>query len=371
MDGVLVDPDGLRAAAALARHQSEQVTVIEDYLHKTCQAAGAFTGPTVLSLFEGTYENAFKIAADGLKASATTNAKVAEMLEACAVAYQAADRASYDGFARIAGGENWGLDPYSAAGSGGSNFVPGGRVPTGKAPGAPEDTPGGSGGVLGTLDSASAFTSEHIDEHAKAVLKKMSHETVMYGGEHTYKEDLPFKRDAHGEIERDIYGQPKRVDADPAAKGLLDGAESGLKKRLKFIDDPLGIKEHRSNFVDAMGKKIDLPGRIGAEPTLTDAYDNERGGVHSMQGRQHEPGYHAAAEREQAIGERKDKVVGVYDAGKAALDFRNDQTMGVGKSVEGLNNTWDGLKEAAATRDKMQGIAAAGPNTSATTWGRS
>lgn len=371
MDGVLVDPDGLRAAAALARHQAGQVTAIEDYLQKTCRADGAFTGPTVLSLFEGTYESAFKIAADGLKASATTNAKVAEMLEACAAAYQAADRASYDGFARIAGGENWGLDPYSAAGSGASAFGRGGCVPTGKAPGEPAAAPGSSGGVLGALDSASAVSSEYIDEHAKSVLKNMSHETVMYHGERRYKDDLPYKRDEHGDFERDIYGQPKRVDADPEPKGLVDEAESGLKKRLKFIDDPLGIKEHRGNLVDAVVDKVDLPRRIGAEPTITDAFDNERRGVHSMQGRQHEVGYHAAAEREHEISERVDKVTGVYDAGKAVLEHRDDWTLGTGEKLQGLKGTWDGLNEAAATRDKMQGIAAAGPNTSATTWGRS
>lgn len=369
---MLVDPDGLRAGAALARHQAEQVKVIEDYLHRTCRADGAFTGPTVLNLFEGTYENAFRIATEGLQASATTNVKVADMLEACAASYQAADRASYDGFARIAGGENWGVDAYSAAGSGVSGFGRGGRVRADPVPGT-EAGPGsrGSGGVLGALDSTSAFTSEYVDTYGKAALKNMSHETVMYNEQRIYKDDLPFKKDANGEIVRDIYGQPKRVDSDPEPKGLLDGAESGLKKRLKFINDPLGIEDQRDKFVDAKVESIEAPGRVGAGPTINDAFDNERGGVHSMVGREQNEAYHAAAEREHAIGERVDKVTGAYDAGKAVLENRGDVTLGVGASVKGLNGTWDGLNEAAASRDKLQGIIGEGPKTSAVNWGRS
>lgn len=371
MDGVLVDPDGLRAAAALARHQAEQVTGIEDYLHRTCQAAGAFAGPSILSLFEGTYENAFRIAADGLKASATTNGKVAEMLEACAAAYQAADRASYDGFARIAGGENWGVDPYSAVGSGQSTFTRGGCLPAGTAPGEPGAPAAGGGGVLGALDSASAFTSEYVDEHAKSVLGQMSHETVMHEGKRIYKDDLPYEEDENGKIVRDIYGEPKRVKADQEIPGLLDWTESGLKKRLEFIDDPLGIEDRKGRFVDAMVEKVDLPGRIGAERSITDAFDNERGGVHSMVGREQDKDYYAAAKREHEIGERVDKVTGVYDAGKAVLDNGADITLGTKESLTGLKGTWDELNAAAASRDKMQDIAGAGPNSSATNWGRS
>lgn len=358
MDGMVADPDGIRAAAALARHQADQIKAIDEYMRRTCQAAGAFTGPTMLSLFEGTYESAFGIAANGLAASFTTNIHLADALEAAAGAYEAADRGSYDVFARVAGGQSWEINPYAKVGSGQATFTSGPPIarasigPAGPAGAVPGD---GSvvGGALDKRDGVVGFVDTHVESHAKALLGKMSHETVMYGSHLIYKDDLP-----------------EGAEADlPTNPGALDRMDTRLEG-LNPLTDPMGIDKFKENLADRAVGKIDLPGHMGAERTLVDAYDNEHNGVRSMTGRQDDPGYHDAAAREKAIGDRVGRVTDTYDAGKAVLDFRHDHAVGIGGIAAGLHGTWDDLNAAAATRDRLHDLAGAGPDTSATDWAR-
>ncbi|MGQ0631847.1 MAG: hypothetical protein ACT4P1_12460 [Sporichthyaceae bacterium] len=350
MDGVLVDPDAIRAAAALLRQQANYVSQMDCYVNSTCKATGAFTGPTVLGLFEGTYENAFRLVADGLQVSLQENHQLADLLEQCAQGYVDADRGSYDAFARIAGPLGWDISAYQPVGSGRVGFAPGSCVTTAAKPAASASDGGPLlggvpvvGGALGALDSAAAFTSVHVDAHAKRMLGLAAHETVMYRGERIYKDDLP-----------------DGAEADPTPKSALDRMENSLEERLKPLDDPFGLNARKEKFGEWFHEKANISGS-----TIADDLDRRALGVsQSLIGNPDVSGYSAEVARNKAINDGTDKAIDVYDAGKAVLDFRHDQTMGLGGAVKGLSGTWDDLNAAASTRNRMQDIISGGPDPS-------
>ncbi|MGQ0625130.1 MAG: hypothetical protein ACT4PP_10855 [Sporichthyaceae bacterium] len=352
MSGVVVDPDGIRAAAALLRQQASYVSQMDCYVNTTCKASGAFTGPTVLSLFEGTYENAFRLVAEGLEISLQENNQLADLLEQCAQGYTDADRGSYDAFAQIAGPLGWELSTYQAAGSGQATFAPGPCVPTGVKP--PSTGPEGAallegtpmvGATLGALDSTVAYADQYVEDHTKRLLKKVAHETVMYQGRLIYKDDLP-----------------EGAKADPPADAL-DRFGNKLDSHAKKLTDPLGVSRFKGALADYAVQQLDVPGGLGVERNVVDELDRRRvGGSQALVGRPEVIGYNTEVARNKAISDGIGNVTGAYDAGKAVLDLRHDPTMGVGGAIEGLNGTWDDLNAAAATRDSMEDIISGGPD---------
>ena len=160
MNGFEVDPDALKASAAVATRQDDRLDRIDSYIASACSDFGAFS--SVLNLFQGSYESAVATARDGMSDSRKVAVKVRDAFSDSAQDYLDTDREAYEWF-KAKFGDLVNFPPYDPPGSG--EDVPGG--PTRTPPErrrratrtAPSRCPRRRGGSTGRSTSSPATTT--------------------------------------------------------------------------------------------------------------------------------------------------------------------------------------------------------------------
>ena len=322
-NGVRADLDGVRALGELSRRQAGHVGSIEEYLHHTCEASGAFQG--VMTFFHGTYSAVISAASEGLGGAKRTHEFAAQNFDDSAAAYETADRGAYDVLARVAGGAGWDIDPYRAAGSGDHTIGLGSGVdaPTDAEWKTPE-----AGSSLGEELKADA-KAQGIAE-LKSMPDRLTRDTVLVDGRRVFKDDLP-------EGFEGVDG-PDRIGK---AGGFLDK-----------VNDPLGLSKKLDDFKsNAVDNRVDHfhehGGKLG-EWTQQGKYQLDQApnavGAGSIKDDAHHS-YEEHADLHHNVREVAGWYDGVPDAKDYVMSFKDDPTGGIGQSVDGLKESWHGAKE--------------------------
>lgn len=338
MDGVRADIDGIRAAAALAQRQGEHMGEAEEYLHQSCTASAAFQG--VLGFFAGTYSSAVSNAVEGIRGTRSTHQRVAENLVACAGSYEAADRAAYDGFARVAGQEHWGIGAYVPTGSGRADVAPGSCVP------APGSKPVEAGGGSSVLDDLRAKAESEAIARAKGLPGDLTRDTMAVDGKRVFKD----------EVAEGVKADSTRISR---ANDFLDR-----------VQDPTGLKgalgEANKEALKEAVKDVDVRGHLDSNRLMRQGYEDAEVapaflGPDSIAG---SPGH--SNEQSANLHHNVRSVAGWYDQGMGAKKFAegmlDDPTGGVRDS---LAETGDAIGRVR----KYQEISEGGGRNSTLSWG--
>lgn len=344
------DLDALRAASELMRRQGAYVAQIVSYMNQNCRASSAFTGPTILSLFEGSYEHAFGFMSEGLATSERTCHGHAEKLTACADAYRQADEGSHNAFATVGGRYDLHLaSSYRDPGSGVQLKSYEASVEMSSEPeqlakppwlaGVPGVGVPGVGGALAGADSVRGYYNDNLQQPVDFLVDQSVDGTAMHFGRRVFQDDL----DAQG------------IKADYAAQSgteYLDGRLKGVGDAAGVVANPVGhlYDKGQEKFAEWAAGKTGMEDRL--RPQVDDLGNQQRGA---------DPEYHAAAERAHRHGENVQGMRDTYDAANFVLDNRNDPTLGLKDTWSGLQDNWKDLEAARDLRAQAKAAIAA-PN---------